>query len=214
MTRPSRQLINCEKSGHFQLLSIFAKFLSFSSPSHSSQPSLLSRILFSSAFVTRFRCLCSVLVSGILLWGKSRGASRFSLPVLLMFTIRNARNALNRLRRGSEFQGYTTVAGSTTIESEPTPHSQKQGKVHAGVWVIVGFVLSSLLSAGVVHQSGLGNSRREGFSTAETCDRIAKFEEAGGVRLGPSKSSLAGVGKGGVPGPNEVRFRLFLRSEF
>ncbi|GAA5843748.1 hypothetical protein JCM5353_008315 [Sporobolomyces roseus] len=122
-----------------------------------------------------------------------------------MFTIRNARNALNHLRRGSESQGYSTVAGSTTIESEPTPHSKKQGKVHAGIWVIVGFVLSSLLSAGVVHHTVRGNSIvREGLSTAETCDTIAKFEEAGGVRLGPTESSLAGVGKGGVPGPREL----------
>ena len=80
------------------------------------------------------------------------------------------------------------------------------------VWVIVGFVLSSLLSAGVVHQSGLGNSRGGEANltrTAETCDKIAKFEEAGGVKLGPPTSRLAAVGKGGVPEPKEVRFRLF-----
>lgn len=79
------------------------------------------------------------------------------------------------------------------------------------VWVIVGFVLSSLLSAGVVHQSGLGNSRggeADLTRTAETCDKIAKFEEAGGVHSGPPMSRLVAVGKGGVPGPKEVRFRL------
>lgn len=107
--------------------------------------------------------------------------------------------------------GAASTMSSPTLDSptHPPTRSKTTPRVHAVVWVVVGAVLASVVSSGIIQH----NVRRvRESSKVELARWIATRERLDAVSLGPRREPrLAAVGRGGVPGPKVVSSSL-LRS--
>ncbi|GAA6023432.1 hypothetical protein JCM11491_005581 [Sporobolomyces phaffii] len=129
----------------------------------------------------------------------------------------HAQNVFERIRRNlagapvaysSLAPGVDSPQPRSSTTSSPdwshfsTPSSSKRRVVHPVLWFIVGFVLSSLLSAGVVQKLDVRKTRI--LVSPDSCEAVQQFELDRGIRVGPPPSQLRAVGAAGVPGPIEL----------
>ncbi|GAA5914983.1 O-fucosyltransferase family protein [Sporobolomyces salmoneus] len=83
-----------------------------------------------------------------------------------------------------------------------SPFTLKRRPSHPVLWVIVGFVLSSVLATGILGEQtkGFRKELRVKEDAWRARERFAQTEGENVVRLGPRKSKLNAVGRKGVPG--------------
>ncbi|GAA5934157.1 O-fucosyltransferase family protein [Sporobolomyces koalae] len=90
----------------------------------------------------------------------------------------------------------SSLDGSPVLE--PPPSTKPRTRLQACIWVIVGFLLSSLLSRGAYPQAGSSTTR----PIVVNCDRLERL--AKDRTIGPPETLLGATDRTGVPGPAQL----------